>query len=239
MIEGVVITPLRQIFDERGKVMHMLREDSPFFTRFGEIYFSCTHPGVVKAWHMHKETTLNYAVIHGEIKFVLFDDREGALNKNFHEVSLSRDNYFRLTVPPMVWVGFQGIYKGESMLLNVANIDTVVVKQKDKDLHNAIDIATDRVCKILRRHADKIKAHDATKLTEVAISKEEDSIAKELEKLDNEIVPMRLDSYKPIEIEEALNSLKKSDGAFKVFYDLDDNFRVLYKMKDGEHYGLY
>jgi putative sigma-54 modulation protein len=123
-------------------------------------------------------------------------------------------------------------------VLNVANIDTVVVKQKDKDLHTAIDIATDRVCKILRRHADKIKAHDATKLTDVAIAEEEDSIAKELEKLDTEIVPMRLESYKPIEIEEALNNLKASDEVFKVFYDMDDNFRVLYKMKDG-HFGLY
>ncbi len=124
-------------------------------------------------------------------------------------------------------------------VLNIANIDTVVVKQKDKDLHNAIDIATDRVNKILRRHADKIKAHDATKLTEVAISQEEDSVAKELEKLDSEIIPMRLKSYKPMEIEEALNELKEDGGAFKVFYDMDDSFRVLYKMKDGEHYGLY
>jgi len=124
-------------------------------------------------------------------------------------------------------------------VLNVANIDTVVVKQKDKDLHSAIDIATDRVSKILRRHADKVKAHDATKLTEISISEEEDSIAKELEKLDNEIVPMKLASYKPVEIEEALNDLKADGGAFKVFYDMDDNFRVLYRMKDGEHYGLY
>ena len=62
MIEGVLITPLRQIMDERGKVMHMLREDSPAFSRFGEIYFSCTHPGAIKAWHLHKKMTLNYAV---------------------------------------------------------------------------------------------------------------------------------------------------------------------------------
>ena len=53
MIDGVILTPLKQIFDERGKVMHMLREDSSVFSRFGEIYFSCTHPGVVKAWHLH------------------------------------------------------------------------------------------------------------------------------------------------------------------------------------------
>ena len=125
-------------------------------------------------------------------------------------------------------------------VLNVAHQDTIVVKQRDKDLHAAIDIATDRVSKILRRHADKIKAHDATKLTGVAIAQEEDSIAKELEKLDNEIVPKRLTSYKPIEIEEALNELKGDENAmFKVFYDMDDNLRVLYKMKDGSHYGLY
>ena len=44
MIEGVIITPLKQIEDERGKVMHMLREDSKVFKRFGEIYFSFTNP---------------------------------------------------------------------------------------------------------------------------------------------------------------------------------------------------
>jgi putative sigma-54 modulation protein len=124
-------------------------------------------------------------------------------------------------------------------VLNIANIDTVVVKQKDKDLHTAIDIATDRVNKILRRHADKIKSHDATKFTEVAISQEQDSIAKELELLDEEIIPVKLQSYKPMEIEEALNELKADSGVFKVFYDMDDNFRVLFKMKNGKHYGLY
>jgi len=124
-------------------------------------------------------------------------------------------------------------------VLNIANIESVVVKQRDKDLHNAIDIATDRVSKILRRHADKIKAHDAVKLTGIEIAEQEDAIAKELEKLDSEIVPMKLASYKPVEIEEALNELKADGGAFKVFYDLDDNFRVLYKMKDGTHFGLY
>ena len=39
MIEGVIITPLKQIEDERGKVMHMLREDSKVFKRFGEFIF--------------------------------------------------------------------------------------------------------------------------------------------------------------------------------------------------------
>jgi putative sigma-54 modulation protein len=124
-------------------------------------------------------------------------------------------------------------------LLNIAHQETIVVKQKDKDVHNAIDIATDRVCKVLRRHADKIKAHDATKLTEISINKEEDLIAKELEKLENEIIPVKLNSYKPMDIEDALNELKDDDGVFKVFYDMDDNLRVLYKLKNSSRFGLY
>jgi putative sigma-54 modulation protein len=123
--------------------------------------------------------------------------------------------------------------------LNVAHLDTIVVKQKDKDLYAAIDIAVDRVSKVLRRHHDKITGHKATKLTEVEASEIQDQIAKELEKFEDEIVPVRLTSYKPVDIEEALNELKETEAQFKVFIDRDDNMRVLYKMKEEGKYGLY
>lgn len=124
-------------------------------------------------------------------------------------------------------------------VLNMAHQETIVVKQKDKDLHTAIDIATDRVCKILRRHADKVKSHKAQKLTDIVIEEEEDLVAKQLEAFENEIVAVKLNSYKPMDIEEALTELKEDAGNFKVFYDMDDTLRVLYKMKDGSQYGLY
>lgn len=121
MIDGVVVTPLRQIFDERGKVMHMLREDSPVFSRFGEIYFSCTNPGAVKAWHLHKRLTLNYAVIFGEIKFVLYDDRPGSKTQGqVQEFFLSPENYCLVTVPPLIWNGFKGIGQKTSIVANCA-----------------------------------------------------------------------------------------------------------------------
>lgn len=123
--------------------------------------------------------------------------------------------------------------------LNVAHLDTIVVKQKDKDLYSAIDIAVDRVSKVLRRHHDKITGHKATKFSEIDSIVVEDQVALELEKFENEIVPIRLSSYKPIEIEEALRELKASDAGFKVFYDKDDSMRVLYKMKEEEKFGLY
>lgn len=123
MIDGVILTPLRQIFDERGKVMHMLREDSPVFSRFGEIYFSCTHPGVVKAWHLHKEMTLNYAVIYGEIKFVLFDDRSGSPTRGeIQEFFISPENYMLVTVPPMIWNGFKSVGTSTSIVANCATL---------------------------------------------------------------------------------------------------------------------
>ena len=123
MIEGVVLTPLRQIFDERGKVMHMLREDSPVFTRFGEIYFSCTHPGVVKAWHMHKKMTLNYAVIFGEIKFVLYDDRVNSKTRGeIQEIFISPENYMLVTVPPLIWNGFKSVGPSSSIIGNCSTL---------------------------------------------------------------------------------------------------------------------
>ena len=78
MIDGVRVIRLRQIPDERGKVMHMLRRDDPHFERFGEIYFSVVYPGVVKGWHLHRRMTLNYAVVTGVIKLVLYDGRAGS-----------------------------------------------------------------------------------------------------------------------------------------------------------------
>ena len=123
MIDGIILTPLKQIFDERGKVMHMLREDSPIFSRFGEIYFSCSHPGAVKAWHLHKELTLNYAVIHGQIKFVLYDERKDSPTfGEVQELFISPENYYLVTVPPGIWNGFKSIGNLTSILANCATL---------------------------------------------------------------------------------------------------------------------
>ena len=76
MIDGIKITPLKQIFDERGKVMHMLRNDDEHFEQFGEVYFSTAYPGAIKGWHEHTKQVQNYAVVFGMIKLVLYDNRK-------------------------------------------------------------------------------------------------------------------------------------------------------------------
>jgi dTDP-4-dehydrorhamnose 3,5-epimerase len=123
VIEGVIVTPLRQILDERGKVMHMLRCTDPHFGTFGEVYFSTVHPGAVKAWHIHKAMTLNYAVPIGKIKFVLYDMREESSTKGcLEEFFLGPDNYCLVTVPPLVWNGFKGVGTETALVANCATI---------------------------------------------------------------------------------------------------------------------
>jgi dTDP-4-dehydrorhamnose 3,5-epimerase len=137
MIDGVRVTPLRQILDERGKIMHMMRCDGDGFESFGEIYFSCVNPGAIKGWHIHKEMTLNYAVVHGNIKFVLYDDRDDSPTKGqLEEYFLGPDNYCLVTVPPMVWNGFKG-YGADSAI--VANCTTVPHTQGEIDRMDPFD----------------------------------------------------------------------------------------------------
>src|SRR3972149_5351343 len=121
MIQGVSIRPLKQIPDERGKVMHMLRRDDPWFERFGEIYFSVIYPGAIKAWHLHKIMTLNYGVVSGAIKLVLYDDRDGSPTKGeLQEIFTGEECYSLITIPPNIWNGFKGIGAKPALVANCA-----------------------------------------------------------------------------------------------------------------------
>ena len=122
-IDGVKVTPLRRIPDERGAIFHMLRSDADAFERFGEIYFSMVYPAVVKGWHIHRRMTLNYAVPVGMIKLVCYDDREGSPTRGeVEELHLGELNYVLVTIPPLVWNGFKGEGTGPALVANCATL---------------------------------------------------------------------------------------------------------------------
>ena len=123
MIHGVIIKPLKKIADERGIIMHMMKDTDPEFKKFGEIYFSAVYPGVVKGWHSHIKMTLNYAVVKGMIKLVLYDNRENSPTKGeLMEIFIGDNNYSLVTIPPMVWNGFKGIGTQEEIVANCTDI---------------------------------------------------------------------------------------------------------------------
>ena len=123
-IDGIHLIELKQIVDERGAVLHMIRSDMPQFSNFGEIYFSVVNPGVVKAWKRHKKMTQHFAVPVGRVRLVLFDDRPDAGSYGrIEEYILGRpDRYFLVRIPPMVWYGFQGISERPALVANCTDI---------------------------------------------------------------------------------------------------------------------
>jgi dTDP-4-dehydrorhamnose 3,5-epimerase len=121
MIDGVKVVPLRQIVDERGKIMHMLKATDPHFIAFGEIYFSTAWPGTVKAWHIHQTMTVNNAVISGRAKLVLYDIREDSPTKGeLQEIFLGEDNYVLVQIPPGIANGYKAYGDKQVILANAA-----------------------------------------------------------------------------------------------------------------------
>jgi dTDP-4-dehydrorhamnose 3,5-epimerase len=123
MIEGVEIFPLRRIQDERGMVMHMLKASDPHFQKFGEIYFSIIYPGAIKAWHLHSRMTINYAVVSGTIKLVVFDQRpDSKTSGQLQEIFVGQSNYNLVRVPPGVVNGFKAVGGEKAIVANCADI---------------------------------------------------------------------------------------------------------------------
>lgn len=123
MIEGVIITPLRTFLDERGYVRHMLKRTDPTFKEFGEIYFSVVFPNVIKGWHIHRVMELNYAVISGNIKLVLYDLRQDSPTcGELQEIYMGDENYVLVKVPPHVINGFTAIGNEKAIVANCSTI---------------------------------------------------------------------------------------------------------------------
>lgn len=120
--------------------------------------------------------------------------------------------------------------------IQLAKRDTVVIKQVDKDLYAAIDIAIERAKKVLRRYKEKVsnKIHNHT--NEKTPDNDIPQLYSDVE--ESEIVPSDLDMDKPVDIDEALEFIKSSNLMFVVFDDLDGKRRTLYRRKDGR-FGLY
>jgi dTDP-4-dehydrorhamnose 3,5-epimerase len=133
MIEGVVTKQLKQIADERGWLIEILRSDWEHFQKFGQVYVTAAYPQVVKAWHMHKKQTDNIACIKGMIKLALYDDREKSKTKGeINEFAIGEKNLLMITVPPRVWHGFKTITEEYALIIN---IPTELYNYKEPDEH--------------------------------------------------------------------------------------------------------
>ena len=117
-MDGVILTPLKQIYHPKGDIFHAMKKSDIGFDGFGEAYFSTINQNDIKGWKKHTKMTLNIVVPVGNIEFVVYDEN----SKEFFSTKLSHNNYQRLTVKSGLWMAFRGI--GEyNMLLNLASIE--------------------------------------------------------------------------------------------------------------------
>ena len=108
MIHGVELKPLQVLSDDRGSFMELLREDDPFFTRFGQSNFSMTYPGVVKAWHWHRRQDDLWFVVSGMAQVGLHDLRDDSPTRGETQVVYLGDyNRFLLFIPHGVAHGYR------------------------------------------------------------------------------------------------------------------------------------
>jgi dTDP-4-dehydrorhamnose 3,5-epimerase len=119
-LDQVLVSPLARISVADGDVMHAMKASDLGFSGFGEAYFSWIKAGSVKAWKLHQRMTMNLVVPIGEVRFVFFVPIPAPI---FREECIGGSNYARLTIPPGIWSGFQGLGKSQSLVLNLANIE--------------------------------------------------------------------------------------------------------------------
>ena len=122
--------------------------------------------------------------------------------------------------------------------INLAKKDTIVIRQKDKDLYAAIDLAVDRASKVLRRHHDKLTTHKNKDDEKASINGIIDE--PHIDGVD-EIVPAELELYKPIEIEEALEKIQETSLKILDLEVKEDNLSAinLYKKFNFQEIGRY
>ena len=130
-MDGVILTQLKQIHNPKGDIFHAMKKSDDGFDGFGEAYFSTIHKYDIKGWKQHTKMTLNLVVPFGKIEFVVYDEN----TKKFFSVTLSQNNYQRLTVRAGLWMAFRGCDEN-SMLLNLASIEHDPSEAKNIEISN-------------------------------------------------------------------------------------------------------
>ncbi len=117
-VSEIILTELKRLPVDGGDVCHVLKKSAVGYVGFGEVYISHVLYRSVKAWKLHREMTLNLVVPEGAVKFVFFDG-----DGNSRVEVIGEESYKRLTVPPGIWFGFQGLAQKRSLVLNIADVE--------------------------------------------------------------------------------------------------------------------
>jgi dTDP-4-dehydrorhamnose 3,5-epimerase len=108
---AVEVRDLRLLADARGWLMELVRADSDFLPKFGQVYVTVAYPGVVKGWHRHRLQTDALACASGMARVVTatagYSGREQGTNWfDYTDTVVGPLAPKIVVVPPGVWHAF-------------------------------------------------------------------------------------------------------------------------------------
>ncbi|MBD1371574.1 dTDP-4-dehydrorhamnose 3,5-epimerase family protein [Hazenella sp. IB182357] len=118
MIEGVIYKQLKKFCDDRGTFMEIVRDDEEILTHFGQASASMTYPGVIKAFHYHKEQDDVWYFPYGNAQVVLYDLREES--PTFQKTNvyyMGEENPSTLLIPKRVAHGYRVLGEKSAMIV--------------------------------------------------------------------------------------------------------------------------
>ena len=121
---GVVLRDIRTHVDDRGTVFELFdprwgwHPDPLVFT-----YCFTVRPGKVKGWGVHHQHEDRYALLFGELKVVLYDEREDSPTRGLvREVMLTEHRRQLVNIPAGVWHADENIGSRDAVVVNFPTI---------------------------------------------------------------------------------------------------------------------
>jgi len=122
LIDGVEVRRAKVLPDERGRLGEIMRADDPWFEKFGQVYFTTTYSGIVKAWHYHKKQTDHFYVVKGTVKIALHDARKDSPTYGMvNQLYLGEHCPGMVRIPPGVQHGWMCVSDTEAYIVNIVS----------------------------------------------------------------------------------------------------------------------
>ncbi|AGX04182.1 MULTISPECIES: dTDP-4-dehydrorhamnose 3,5-epimerase family protein [Bacillaceae] len=117
-IEGVITKKLIKHCDDRGFFAEVVRDDENLLSHFGQLSWSTSYPGVIKAFHYHEEQDDLWFFPSGNAQVVLYDLRENS--RSFGETNvyyMGENNPMILLIPKGVAHGYRVLGKNPATVV--------------------------------------------------------------------------------------------------------------------------
>lgn len=142
-IEGVISKKLTKHCDDRGFFAEVVRDDENLLSHFGQLSWSTSYPGVIKAFHYHEEQDDLWFFPSGNAQVVLYDLREHSSSKGETNVHyMGENNPSILLIPKGVAHGYRVLGEKPATVVycttksyNPSNPDEKRIPWDDKEIN--------------------------------------------------------------------------------------------------------